>query len=117
MSDSSLYIVMTSYKNIHISIRNNHHLHDASFCNIVQFHMGNRDCKIFHLFCQRSKKFVKGIKPVYKAVNKEAAVSALNELDEKWRNKYQIIMQSWNNIWEKLSTYFDFPLEIRRIIH
>ena len=63
------------------------------------------------------KDFMKDLKPVYKAVNREAAVAALNELDNKWGNKYKIVIQSWNNNWDNLSTYFDFPSEIRRIIY
>ncbi|RDA73834.1 transposase, partial [Hafnia paralvei] len=38
-------------------------------------------------------------------------------LEETWGEKYSIVIQSWKNNWENLSTYFSFPPEIRRIIY
>lgn len=38
-------------------------------------------------------------------------------LEANWGSKYPIVIQSWHNNWENLSTYFDFPPEIRRIIY
>jgi transposase-like protein len=64
-----------------------------------------------------SKNFMRDLKLVYKAVNEEAAVAALKELEDTWGNKYRIVIDSWNNNWTNLSTYFDFPPEIRRIIY
>lgn len=32
-------------------------------------------------------------------------------------DKYYIVIKSWKNNWENLSTYFDFSPEIRRIIY
>jgi transposase-like protein len=54
---------------------------------------------------------------VYKAVTKEAALVALKDLENTWGNKYQIVIDSWNNNWNNLSIYFDFPQDIRRIIY
>ena len=45
------------------------------------------------------------------------ATQALQSLEATWSNKYPIVIQSWNNNWENLSTYFDFPPEIRKIIY
>lgn len=64
-----------------------------------------------------SRQFMSDLKLVYKAVNKEAALVALQDLENTWGNKYQIVIDSWNNNWDNLSTYFDFPQEIRRIIY
>lgn len=64
-----------------------------------------------------SKAFIKDLKMVYQAVNKEVAISALQNLEAEWGNKIPIVIQSWNNNWENLSTYFDFPSEIRKIIY
>ena len=63
------------------------------------------------------KAFIKDLKTVYKAVNETMATQALQSLESIWGNKYQIVIQSWNNNWANLSTYFNFPPEIRKIIY
>ncbi len=63
------------------------------------------------------KAFMKDLKEVYKAVNETMASQALQSLEDKWGDKYPIVVQSWQNNWENLSTYFDFPQEIRKIIY
>ncbi len=40
------------------------------------------------------KAFICDLKPVYKAVNKEAAEMALDELEEKWGGKYPKVLKS-----------------------
>jgi transposase-like protein len=63
------------------------------------------------------KAFMKDLKTVYQAVNETMATQSLQALEAKWGEKYPIVIQSWNNNWENLSTYFDFPSEIRKIIY
>jgi transposase-like protein len=63
------------------------------------------------------KQFISDLKLVYKAATEEAALAALKDLENTWGNKYQIVIDSWNNNWENLSTYFDFPPDIMRIIY
>jgi transposase-like protein len=64
-----------------------------------------------------SKAFMKDLKQVYQATNEQMAVKALESLETTWGNKYPIVIQSWTNNWDKLSTYFGFPPEIRKIIY
>lgn len=64
-----------------------------------------------------SKAFMKDLKQVYKATNEEIAIKALEDLEATWGTKYPIVIQSWNNNWCNLSTHFNFPPEIRRIIY
>lgn len=64
-----------------------------------------------------SKAFMKDLKQVYQATNEQMAVRALESLETIWGKKYPIVIQSWTNNWNNLSTYFDFPPEIRRIIY
>lgn len=63
------------------------------------------------------KAFMADLKPVYKAINKEAAEEALLKLDETWGSKYPIVLRSWTEKWERLSNYFQYPEAIRRIIY
>ena len=57
------------------------------------------------------------LKPVYKAVSKEAAESALDELESRWGAQYPIVIKSWRSKWENLSVYFKYPEDIRRVIY
>lgn len=63
------------------------------------------------------KEFMKDLKRVYQADTKDLAETALLELAEKWEKKYPVVIQSWNNNWEKLSTYFQYTTPIRKLIY
>lgn len=66
---------------------------------------------------KNQKEFMGDLKRVYKASNKELAAEELNILDGKWSDKYPIVIKSWRNNWERLSQYFKYPEDIRRIIY
>ena len=66
---------------------------------------------------KNQREFMRDLKPVYKAVSKEAAETALDALEDKWGAKYPIVIKSWRNKWENLSVYFKYPPDIRRIIY
>ena len=63
------------------------------------------------------KEFMRDLKLVYQATNKDIAEEELLKLDEKWGKKYPIVLQSWQNKWENLSYYFKYPKEIRKIMY
>ena len=63
------------------------------------------------------KTFMKDLKKVYQAVNKDQAEMELLNLDESWGNKYPIVIKSWNQNWEELSAYFQYDPHIRRMIY
>lgn len=63
------------------------------------------------------KPFLADLKEVYKASTKEFAEQQLNTLDEKWGKKYPVVIASWRNNWPKLSTYFKYDPEIRKLIY
>jgi len=66
---------------------------------------------------KNQKEFMKDLKRVYQAISKEAAELELDRLEEKWGDKYPIVINSWRNKWENLSYYFKYPEDIRRIIY
>lgn len=48
---------------------------------------------------KHQKEFMKDLKHVYAAVSKEAAETELLNLDEKWGEKYPIVIKSWQDNW------------------
>jgi len=66
---------------------------------------------------KNQKEFMVDLKRVYKASNKDLAESELDVLEDKWNDKYPIVIKSWRNNWERLSQYFKYPEDIRRIIY
>lgn len=63
------------------------------------------------------KTFCADLKTIYGAVNREAAEQALEKFDACWGSKYGYAVDSWRKNWVNLTNYFDFPLEIRKIIY
>jgi len=63
------------------------------------------------------KQFAKELKKVYQAFTKEEAEVELDKLEEKWGKKYPIVFTSWRNKWDNLSVYFEYPVDIRRVIY
>ncbi len=63
------------------------------------------------------KEFCSDLKSIYSANNLEMAEKALVTMDLKWGTKYKYAIQSWQNNWENLTCFFDFPLEIRKLIY
>lgn len=57
------------------------------------------------------------MKHIYNAPNKEMAKAELDRFAEKWNAKYPYAVQSWQKNWEELTVFFDFPLEIIKIIY
>lgn len=78
-------------------------------------HQIRNSCK--YVVWKDRKAFCSDLKAVYGAVNREAAFDALANLADKWGNKYKLAIASWHNNWDNLTSYFDYPLEIRKIIY
>src|SRR5690606_41197888 len=78
-------------------------------------HQIRNSCK--YVVWKDRKAFCADLKTVYGAVNKQAAEQALERLDTTWGHKYKHAISSWRNNWDNLTNYFDFPLEIRKIMY
>lgn len=57
------------------------------------------------------------LKEIYQAPSKEQAEKGLALLEEQWVDKYPAMIKSWLTHWERLSNYFKYPKEIRRVIY
>lgn len=63
------------------------------------------------------KSFTQDMRLIYTAPNKEMAEAELKLFEQKWGDKYTYAVKSWRTNWEDLTAFFDFPLEIRKIIY
>ena len=63
------------------------------------------------------KLFMQDLKNVYTASTEEAALIALDKLEDLWSKKYSLAIKTWRNNWTHASTFFKYPQEIRKIIY
>lgn len=78
-------------------------------------HQIRNSCK--YVGWKERKTFVTDLKEVYCAINREQAWQALLSFEQKWGKKYGYAITSWQNNWDALTQYFDFPMKIRKIIY
>ena len=63
------------------------------------------------------KQVVADLKKVYTAVTLEEAETNLGIFADRWRKQYPSCVKSWEENWEVLNTFFEYPPEIRKIIY
>jgi transposase-like protein len=63
------------------------------------------------------KGFCQDLKEIYTSINVEAAEQALESLKKKWGEKYKYAIDSWENNWENLIPFLEYPPELRRIMY
>lgn len=63
------------------------------------------------------KAFMKELRTVYTAPTEEAALLALDQLENTWGKKYPLSIKTWRNNWINASVFFKYPEEIRRTIY
>ena len=56
------------------------------------------------------------IRPIYTAPNADAAAAALDDLEEKWGDKYGAMIRLWRNAWNEFIPFLDYDTEIRKVI-
>ena len=63
------------------------------------------------------KKVAADLKKIYTAVTLDEAEDALLQFGETWRKQYPSCVKSWEENWEVLSTFYEYPPEVRKIIY
>jgi transposase-like protein len=61
--------------------------------------------------------FCQDLKKVYTAINNQVALEEFEKFKLKWYGKYKYAITSWEENWDNLSNYFEYPLELRKIIY
>ena len=86
-----------------------------SSTQICVVHQIRNACK--YVVWKDKKEFTRDMKFIYDAPNKQAAEAALEDFATKWNSKYSYAVKSWRVNWADLTVFYDFPLEIRKIIY
>jgi putative transposase len=63
------------------------------------------------------KAFSTDLKTIYQAPTEEKALTALENVTEKWEGKYPNSMKSWRQNWDAISPIFKFSIEVRKVIY
>ena len=62
------------------------------------------------------KELAADLKLVYSSITEDEALTALSDFDMKWVKQYPHIAKSWQNNWQNLIIFLQYPEVIRRII-
>ena len=87
----------------------------ASTTQICVVHQIRNSCR--YVVWKEKKEFSADLKNIYNAPTKEAAALELDLFEQKWGGKYPYAIRSWRTNWNELTAFFDFPVEIRKIIY
>ena len=63
------------------------------------------------------KAVVKDLRQVYTSVTEEASKTALSAFEVVWGKKYKYIVKQWNENWDELMAFLDFPISMRKMIY
>lgn len=63
------------------------------------------------------KAIMADIKAIYQADNEAIALEALEIFKQNWADKYLSAVQSWENNWNNLTAFLNYPKEIRKLIY
>ena len=86
-----------------------------STTQICVVHQIRNSCR--YVVWKEKKEFSSDLKNIYNAPTKQAASGELDLFEQKWGYKYPYAIRSWRNNWEELTSFYDFPVEIRKIIY
>ncbi len=57
------------------------------------------------------------LRSIYTAATADEAVRRLQEFEDKWGAQYPTIVNSWRSNWARITPFFEYPPDIRRIIY
>jgi putative transposase len=66
---------------------------------------------------REKEQVAKALKPIYTAINADAAQQELERFDETWGTRFPVITQAWLDAWEYVTPFLAFPPEVRRVIY
>ena len=57
------------------------------------------------------------LKTVYGALTEDEAARQLDRIEEQWEGRYPHVLKSWRKNWDNLTTFFRYPVEIRKVMY
>ena len=63
------------------------------------------------------KEVAADLRAIYASGTVDQASAALDAFEERWGKDYPSIAQSWRRNWSRITPFFDYPPEIRRVIY
>jgi len=63
------------------------------------------------------KEVMADLKSVYHSPTREAAHDNFLTVKEKWGARYPKLIESWEKHWDGLTTFYDFPAEVKNLIY
>jgi putative transposase len=63
------------------------------------------------------REVIRDMKSIYKANNYEEAEKALAKFDSKWSKQYKAMVTSWKRNWEGLTSFYNYPEPVRKIMY
>lgn len=66
---------------------------------------------------KQRKEVAADLQTIYRAATREEAELKLSEFAEKWDPQFPTIARSWRSNWERITPFFAYPEDIRRVIY
>lgn len=66
---------------------------------------------------KQRKEVAAGLQTIYRAATREEAERRLEEFAEKWDSQFPTISRSWRTNWERVTPFFAYPADIRKVIY
>ena len=57
------------------------------------------------------------LRSIYTSATEQEAQMRLQEFEDKWGNDYPTIVKSWRGNWARITPFFEYPPEIRKVIY
>ena len=81
-------------------------------CIVHQIRNSTKYVRYYHL-----KEFTSDMKKIYTPANLDLALESLDNFSNKWNDLYGYAVKSWENNMDELTTFFEFPVELRKLIY
>jgi len=66
---------------------------------------------------KQRKEVASDLQTIYRAAPREEAESQLAAFAQKWDTQFPTISRSWRSNWERITPFFAYPADIRRVIY
>ena len=85
---------------------------DVQRCVVHQI----RNC-LKYVSWKEKKELAKDMKTIYGASTEEEAKKQMDRFEQKWQSSYPHVIRSWRTNWDNLTTFFRYPVEIRKVMY